>query len=173
MSTRFFADYDLKELQSRLKSIIEVENKDSFRTHFRQAVLLRDECKVSGTVTNDNFKIWTHEQGRSGATGIFYPVIEGRPRPLSQGLEIEFKSRMNFIGRTLFLLLIIMLAYGILTGIVIQENNELKYLVPRFLIGTVLFGLMISVPTFIHFRASKITKEYLVKELELRDKRLK
>ncbi|MFN7331211.1 MAG: hypothetical protein ACK5UP_17090, partial [Bacteroidota bacterium] len=115
-----------------------------------------------------NFKIWTHEQGRSGVTGIFYPIIEGRPRQLSRGLEIEFKSKMNIIGQTIFLLIAIGVGYGIITGIIIQDNNDMKYLIPRFLIGTVLFGLFISVPSFIHIRTARITKQYLIKELGLK-----
>jgi hypothetical protein len=168
MATRFLADYDLNELEKRLNSIIEVKNEDNLKTHLRQTILFKDEGLVSGTVTNDNFKIWTHEQGRSGVTGIFYPIIEGRPRQLSRGLEIEFKSKMNIIGQTIFLLIAIGVGYGIITGIIIQDNNDMKYLIPRFLIGTVLFGLFISVPSFIHIRTARITKQYLIKELGLK-----
>ena len=168
MATRFLADYDLNELEKRLNSIIEVKNEDNLKTHLHQTILFKDEGLVSGTVTNDNFKIWTHEQGRSGVTGIFYPIIEGRPRQLSRGLEIEFKSKMNIIGQTIFLLIAIGVGYGIITGIIIQDNNDMKYLIPRFLIGTVLFGLFISVPSFIHIRTARITKQYLIKELGLK-----
>jgi hypothetical protein len=168
MATRFLADYDLNELKEKLNSIIEVKNEDNLKTHLRQTLLFKDEGLVSGTVTNYNFKIWTHEQGRSGATGIFYPIIEGTPRQLSRGLEIEFKSKMNIIGRTIFLLIIIGVGYGITTGIIIQENNDIKFLIPRFLIGVVLFGLFISVPTFIHSRTARITKQYLIKQLGLK-----
>ncbi len=168
MATRFLADYDLNELKEKLNSIIEVKNEDNLKTHLRQTLLFKDEGLVSGTVTNDNFKIWTHEQGRSGATGIFYPIIEGRPRQLSRGLEIEFKSKMNIIGRTIFLLIAVGIGYAITTGIIIQDDNDIKYLIPRFLIGTVLFGLFISVPSFIHIRTSRITKQYLIKELGLK-----
>ena len=168
MATRFLADYDLNELNKKLNSIIEVKNEDNLKTHLRQALLFQDEGLVSGTVTKDNFKIWTHEQGRSGVTGIFYPIIEGSPRQLSRGLEIEFKSKMNIIGRTIFLLIIIGVGYGITTAIIIQENNDIKFLIPRFLIGAVLFGLFISVPTFIHSRTARITKQYLIKELGLK-----
>jgi hypothetical protein len=168
MATRFLADYDLNELKEKLNSIIEVKNEDSLKTHLRQTLLFKDEGLVSGTVTNYNFKIWTHEQGRSGATGIFYPIIEGTPRQLSCGLEIEFKSKMNIIGRAIFLLITIGVGYGITTGIIIQENNDINFLIPRFLIGVVLFGLFISVPTFIHSRTTRITKQYLIKELGLK-----
>ena len=168
MATRFLADYDLTELKQRINSIIQVKNEDNLKTHLRQILLFKDEGLVSGTMNNENFKIWTHEQSFFGTTNIFYPIIEGLPRQLSRGLEIEFKSRMNIIGRTIFLLIIIGVGYGITTGIIIQENNDIRFLIPRFLIGTVLFGLSISVPTFIHISTVKITKQYLIKELGLK-----
>jgi hypothetical protein len=168
MATRFLADYDLNELKKKLNSIIEVKNEDNLKTHLRQTLLFKDEGLVSGTVTNDNFKIWTHEQGRTGATGIFYPIIEGRPRQLSRGLEIEFKSKMNIIGRAIFLLIAIGIGYAITTGIIIHGDNDIKYLMPRFLMGTVLFGLFISIPSFIYIRTSRVTKQYLIKELGLK-----
>lgn len=86
---------------------------------------------------------------------------------MSRGLEIELKSKMNIIGQTIFLLVVIVVGYAITTGIIIQEDNGMKFLIPRVLIGAVLFGLFISVPTFIHLRTSKITKQYLIKELGL------
>jgi len=171
MPSKYFWDKDVKGLKTKLDSIIEVENEDNLKTHFRQTILFKDSGKVSGTINQDNFKIWTHEQGRGGVTGIFYPIVQGRFRPLSQGLEIEFKSKMNIIGKGVFIGIAIMLAYGILTGIVIQENNEMRFVIPRLLIGTVLFGLMISVPTFIYFKTSRTIKEHLTKELGLRNAR--
>ncbi len=171
MPTKLFWDKDAKELKTKLDAIIEVENEDTLKTHFRQTILFKDNGKVSGTINQDNFKIWTHEQNRRGTTGIFYPIVHGQFKPLSQGLEIELKSKMNIIGKTVFVIIATILAYGILTGIVIQENNEMRFLIPRLLIGTVLFGLMISVPTFIYFKTSRTIKEYLTKELGLRNAR--
>ena len=171
MPTRFFWDKDVKELKARLDSIIDVENEDNFKTHFRQTILFKDNRKVSGTIDQDNFKIWTHEQGRGGVTGIFYPIVQGQFRPLSQGVEIELKSKMNIIGKTMFIAIATILAYGIVTGIVVQENNEVRFVIPRLLIGAVLFGLMISVPTFIYFKTSRTIKEHLMKELGLRNAR--
>lgn len=171
MPTKLFWNKDAKELKIKLDSIIEVENDDTLKTHFRQTILFKDNGKVSGAVNQDNFKIWTHEQNRRGTTGIFYPIVQGQFRALSQGLEIELTSKMNIIGKVFFLIIATVLAYGILTGIVIQDNNEMRFIIPRLLIGIVLFGLMISVPTFIYFKTSKTIKEYLTKELGLRNAR--
>jgi hypothetical protein len=168
MATRFLADYDLNELNEKLDSIIEVKNEDDLKTHLRQIIFFKDEGLVSGTITDYNFKIWTHEQGRSGTTGIFYPVIEGRPKQISTGLEIEFKSKVNIVGRTVFLLIAIGIGYAIATGIIIQENNDLKFLIPRFLIGLLLFGLFIAIPTLIQNQTTKTIKIFLIKALGLK-----
>lgn len=171
MPTKLFWDSDANELRAKLTSIIEVRNEDNLKTHFRQTILFMDNGKVSGTVNQNNFTIWIHEQGKSGVTGIFYPVIQGQFKPLSQGLEIAFRSKMNIIGKTLFIAMATMLAYGIVTGIVAQENNEMRFVILRLLVGSVLFGLMIFVPTFIYFKTSRTIKEYLTKELSLRNAR--
>lgn len=169
MPAKLIWDKDEKELKSKLHSIIEVENEDTLKTHFHQTILSKDNGKVCGTVNQNNFKIWIHEQGRRGATGIFYPIVHGEFRPLSQGLEIELKSKMNIIGKMAFAIITTIFAYGIVTGLVIQENNEIRFLIPRLLIGAVLFVLMISVPTFIYLKTSRTIKEFLSKELGLRN----
>jgi hypothetical protein len=168
MPTRYW-DKDVEELKSKLNSIIEVQNEDNLKTHFKQTILSRDDSKVSGTIKPDHFRIWIHEQGRGGVTGIFYPIVIGQFRPLSQGLEIQFKSKMNIIGKIVFIAIVTMLAYGIITGVVIQQNNEMKFAIPRLLIGIILFGLMISVPSFIYFKTSRTIKTYLTKELGVRN----
>ena len=171
MPRKYYWDNDVEELKSRLNTIIDVQNEDTFRTHFAQTILFKDEYKVSGTIKQESFKIWTHEQGRGGMTGIFYPIVQGRFRPLSQGLEIEFKSKMNIIGKVVFVASSTILAYAMVTGIVIQENNEMRFVIARLLLGTVLFGLMISVPSFIYFKTCRTIKKALIKELGLRDVR--
>jgi len=171
MSKKYYSKYGMNEFVTRLHSIIDIEKEDGLKTHLRQSLMFEDEERVSGKIFNDGFKIWTHEQGRIGVTGIFYPIIEGRAKPLSQGLEIEFKSRMNPLSQLIYSLLAVFFSFYVVTRIVIQENNELKFLIPRTIVALILFGLMMSVPSFIYFRTSKIAKQYLAKELELKNAR--
>jgi hypothetical protein len=170
MPTTLFSDKDAVELKAKLRSIIDVENEDNWKTHLRQTILSKDNWKVSGSVKQDRFAIWSHEHGMI-MTGIFYPIVQGQFRPLSQGLEIVFKSKMNIVGRALFAAIAIMTAYGMWTGIVIQETNELRFLIPRLLIATILFGLMISVPSFIYVRTSRTVTKALIEQLGLRNAR--
>lgn len=173
MSNKYYSKYGMNEFITRLHSIIEVEKEDGLKTHLRQSLMFKDEEKVSGKIFSNGFKIWTHEQGRIGITGIFYPIIEGRVRPWRQELEIEFKSRMNPLSQVIYSLLVVFFSFYVVTRIVIQENNELRFLIPRIIIALILFGLMMSVPSFIYFRTSKISKQYLAKELELKKLELK
>lgn len=171
MEKKFLTNYDLKELKSKLHLMIEVEAEDYFLTHFRQTMLFKNEEVVSGNIKNDSFRLWIHEQGRLGLTGVFYPVVRGKLNPLSQGTEIKINSKMNSIGRAIFLLITSAIAYGVLQSIVIQENNELQYLIPRALMGILLVGLMCTVPLVIHLKASSVIKKYLVDELKLSHQR--
>ncbi len=78
---------------------------------------------------------------------------------------------MNSIGRAIFLLITSAIAYGVLQSIVIQESNELQYLIPRALMGILLVGLMCTVPLVIHLKTSSVIKKYLVDELRLSHQR--
>lgn len=171
MPRKLFCDKDAIELRAKLGSIIEAENDDDLKTHFYQAILFKDNGKVSGIINEDNFKIWTHEQGRAGVTGIFYPIVHGEFRSSGQGLEIELTSKMNIIGKVVYIAFATLLAYSIVAGIVIQEDNQMKFVISRLLIGAILFGLTTSVPTFIYFKTSRTIKQYLTKELDLRSAR--
>jgi len=57
MKSKLFTRYHETERKQLLASIIDIENMDDLKIHF---------------------KVWTHEQGRSEATGIFYPIITGQ-----------------------------------------------------------------------------------------------
>jgi hypothetical protein len=106
---------DVKELKTRLDSIIDVENEDNLRTHFRQTVLFKDNGKVSGQSARINSKFGLTNKGGVVRQVYSYPILYGQFTPLSQGLEIEFKSKMNIIGKGVFIGIALMLAYGILT----------------------------------------------------------
>ena len=154
MEERLYGDYDFKELKSKLKLLIEIKCEDCLHTHFQQVFLFKNGGKVCGSINKDSFKIWIQEQGRAGATGVFYPIIEGSSQPLEGG-----------VGRAFFLLVTIGLSCGLLTGIGIQE--DIAGWILRSLVNLVIIGLFLTVPLFTYFRTSRIIKKYLIKELDL------
>lgn len=167
MAAILFWNGDRAAQESRLNSIIEVENEDNLKTHFRQIVLFKDDGKISGVIYPDRFKIWIQKQGRSGVTGIFYPIIEAQMRYSHRGIAVAFSSKMNIIGRFFCFIGGTVLVYGIATGIVIQENNEMRFIIPRLLAGALLFLLASLVPAAIYFRTSRIVKTHVIRELGL------
>ncbi|HCW08228.1 MAG TPA: hypothetical protein DGG95_12780 [Cytophagales bacterium] len=74
---------------------------------------------------------------------------------------------MNIIGRTIFFLLLIGIGYAITSGIIIQENNNIRFLIPRFLIGVLIFIVFMALPTFIQRTTTKVVKDQLTKVLGL------
>ncbi|MFT6055001.1 MAG: EamA domain-containing membrane protein RarD [Roseivirga sp.] len=78
---------------------------------------------------------------------------------------------MNAIGRTVFLTFTLILSFGILSEIVIQETNELKYLIPRALMGMLLLGVVSTVPLLLYFRTLRIIRTHLINELKLSHQR--
>lgn len=169
MPTILFTNDTKESFQLRLNSIIEIKSKDNLLAHFRKVILFENERKVLGQLETNKFKIWIHEQGRSGVTGIFYIVLTGQFKPLGKGFEIELNSKMNIIGKIAFVIISVMLAYGITKGIIIQADNNIEYLIPRILLGSALFGLMILVPIVSYFQQSRTMKNYIIKELGLRN----
>ncbi|WP_339607275.1 hypothetical protein [uncultured Roseivirga sp.] len=171
MKKKFFTNYDLKELKPKLSLIIEDEDDDAFKTHFSQIFFAKHDDRVTGYLRNESFKLWVYDSEAAGSTGIFYPTIKGNLIPRSQGTEIQFSSKMNVIGRTVFLTFNLILSFGILTEIVIQETNELKYLIPRALMGMFLLGLVSTAPLLLYFRTLRIRKTHLINELKLSHQR--
>jgi len=76
---------------------------------------------------------------------------------------------MNVIGRIFFIPYSLFMAFYVLTAIVIQERNDLKFLIPRIFIALVLYALMTSVPTVIYFRTSRIVKRHVIDGLRKRN----
>jgi hypothetical protein len=166
MSTKYYEDKGILELEEKLNSIIEIENEDNLRTHFQNGILKINNTKVSGEIINNTFKIWTTDK-----LGVFYPVVLGNFKSINNGIEIELSSKMNIIGKALCAGLMTILAYAIIFGIIIQENNEIRFLILRSIVGLIIYGLMLSLPIIIYKRTSKALINYLIEELKIRNAR--
>lgn len=158
---------EIEQLRSKLSSLIELRADDNLKTHLRQIFLFDKEGKLLGNTSQTGFKVWIHEQGRAGATGIFYPVVHCSFQLTSSGTQISLTSKMNLAGRMMLLIIAVLISYGLLTGIIIQNDNTIQYIIPRIFISIVLLILMMSVPLFIFFRTSRIIKSHLASQLGL------
>jgi len=75
MATKLTTNLSIETARLRIKSLIEFESTDRFKTHFNQIFNSANDKYVLGTVDDNSFKIWIG--GRRGVTGIFYPIING------------------------------------------------------------------------------------------------
>lgn len=157
----------IAHLKSKLSSLIERTADDNLKTHLRQIFLFDNEAKLLGNISQTGFRVWIHEQGRSGVTGAFYPVVHGHFSLSTRGVQVSLRSKMNIVGKIIVLVVASLISYGLLTNIILQNDNSIKYLIPRIFVSMVILTLMMSVPLFIHFRTSRIVKRYLVSELGL------
>ncbi|MFT6055000.1 MAG: hypothetical protein ACJAS3_003249 [Roseivirga sp.] len=57
MKKKFFTNYGLKELKSKLSLIIEDEDEDTFKTHFSQIIFSKHDDRVTGHLRNKSFKL--------------------------------------------------------------------------------------------------------------------
>jgi hypothetical protein len=158
---------EIDQVRSRLLSLIECKAEDNLKTHLQQTFLFKNEGKLLGSVDKKLFNVWIHEQGRSGATGIFYPVMYGQFTAMTDGTGVNLDSNMNIVGKLALIVISALISCGLVTGIVIQEDNSIEYLIPRLLISMALLTLMMSVPLFIYFRTSRVIKNRLALQLGL------
>jgi hypothetical protein len=164
MALTLTTNLSIETAQARIQSLIEIERPDTLQTHFDQIFRFKDDTKVLGTMDNHQFKIWISDHNVS--TGIFYPIIKGKLIPTAKGLDIKLTSRLNIIGRIVFLLLSAVIAYYLITHVVIQKRNDLQFLIPRFLIALIMYGLFTSIPTFIYLRTSRIVKRHVIEGIK-------
>lgn len=157
-----------QEITERLQSIIEINTNDSFVTHLKYIVLRENNGLNTGQLKRKSFKFWIHD---FYSTGPFYPVFHADIRGLTRGYEISLKHKMNIAGLFLFLLIYIPLAYVLLTEIIIQENNQLHFLVRRTLVASFLYLLFMTFPLFTYFRTLKLTRNYLLEQLDFNEEK--
>ena len=167
MATKLTTNLSIETVRLRLKSLIEIECTDTFKNHFDQIFKSKNDTRLLGTVENYNFKIWISDN--RGVTGMFYPIIKGNFIKTRNGIDIKIRSQMNMIGLAFFLAYSFSVAYYVLTAIVIQEQNDIKFLIPRFFIALILYGLFTSVPTVNYLRTSKIVKRHVIEGLRKRN----
>jgi hypothetical protein len=96
----------------------------------------------SGNINPNGFTLWRY----SHWVGIFYPIITGEFVKQNDKQILQLRSKINPLVILIFTPLYLFLFYGIITGIIIQEDNSWKFLWKRILAGIFLFSLFLIAP---------------------------
>lgn len=152
-----------EEFQTKLEKLITIREKNNFKNHMFKSVKGSDET-IRGELDNNRFTIW-----RTNRTwnGIFYPIFKGKLYKINNTSVIEIKIRFNPIAEIIVFTLLIGMAYGVLTDIIILENNELKFLFRRNLIGILILLIFQAVPLISYYNLKKQTIKSLEEYFEL------
>lgn len=158
-----------KELQSRLERLIAIREKNSIQNHAFPSNRESEE-KVRGELSENKFTIW---RTNKTLNGIFYPIFKCNVQKINGINIVQIKTRFNPIAEIIVLFLTLGIGYGILTEIIIQSNNELKFLFRRSLIGILLFLIFQSVPLISYYNLKNKTLKGVQEYLELTKVKLK
>jgi hypothetical protein len=157
------------KFQTKLEKLIIVREKNNFKNHMFKSEKGSDET-VRGELNNDRFTIWRTNRNWSG---IFYPIFKGRLYKINNTRVIEIKTRFNPFAELIVLILLIGMTYGVLTDIIIQENNELKFIFRRSLIGILILLIFQAVPLISYYNLKNQTIKSLEEYFELNKVKLK
>lgn len=158
-----------EEFQSRMKRLIDIEEANLIKNHWHRNTWGSDE-KVRGKTTGDKFIIWRTNRSWNG---VLYPIFIGKISRIGETAILKLEVRFNRVAEIIVGLVALSLIYGIVTGIVIQENNELKFLLRRGIVGVILFLIFQTVPLISFYSLKNQTLKGLEKYFELRRIKLK
>ena len=163
MSMKFKSDYNLDEFRNKLNDLIEYHREDNLTSHLKN-IFSKRMNSISGKVESNAFVFWRYSYVWSD---MFYSVINGKVNINGDSLNSELKSKLNRFGLLLVIVLSLFLGYGVLTGIVIQNDNSFKFVIWRLFAGLVLFILLQTVPLIAYFDSKRRTMIILTENLKL------
>jgi hypothetical protein len=145
------------EFQTRVNKLITLPESNSLKNHIFKSNKGGDGT-VRGEFKEGKFTLWRTNKTWSGN---FYPIFKGYHFKINEMDVLEIKTRFNPFAEIIVLVISIVLAYGIITGIIIQSDNEFRFLLRRSVIGIVLFIIFQSVPIFSYYNSKNQTlKEF-------------
>jgi hypothetical protein len=163
MTLRYKSDLRINEFRKKLNELIVNTIDDKFINHCKN-LYSNQAYNVCGKFENNDFAVWRYDYF---LTGMFYSVITGKIENFGDSFIIELKPKFNLFGKFFVLLISLSVGYGILTGIVIQEDNSFKFLIWRLLLGLIIFILFQVVPIFGYLDSQKKTLGLLTEKLKL------
>jgi len=158
-----------EEFRSKMKRLITIEETNSINSHLFRPRRGSDES-VRGKMREDEFIIWRTNRSWNG---VLYPIFIGKILRIGDREILKLKVRFNPVAEIIVGLVTLGLIYGIVTGVVIQENNELEFLLQRGMLGLILFLILQTVPLISFYGLKNQTIKELEKYFELRRVKLK
>lgn len=147
------------ELLNEIKNRIHFSANDSFLSHLKTVFFLR--FGVSGSISPDGFKIWSFGY----LLGALYPVITGEFRKEGDMVSLRISSKLNSLGIAIALITSA-IWIGVVTYLIFQGDNRLKYLLPRSILGLILMLIPFITLGYAIFRYHQILREEIKKECQ-------
>jgi hypothetical protein len=166
----YISELPFLDFRNHLNNIVTYKSNNA-TSILRQFIKMDLADELVGEVKDSNLHVWTYTAGRLTGTGIFFPIIDGQFRSYGEQTILKLTARMNVIGKIILYAIILVLAYAIITGIIIQEDNSMKFLIIRTLAGTFLFSLFMAAPYLSFQHLKKLLIKSLSNELKLKKTR--
>jgi hypothetical protein len=166
----YISELPFLDFKNHLNNIVTYKSNNA-TSILRQFIKMDLADELVGEVKDSNLHVWTYTAGRLPGTGIFFPIIDGQFRSYGEQTILKLTARMNVIGKIILYAIILVLASAIITGIIIQEDNSMKFLINRTLAGTFLFSLFMAVPYLSFQHLKKLIIKSLSNELKLKKTR--
>lgn len=122
---------------------------------------------LRGTVTNESFIVWITN---SYLLGSAYPICKGEISELNEMRALNLTIRFNPIAEIFIIAFNILVAYGLITDLIIQENNAFNFLWKRCIVAIVIFFLINSVPIYIFYSGKSKLFKFVVEILLKKEK---
>lgn len=159
----YLSQLSLIEVQQKLEAIT-TKRANTFKSRFIQLITVSSRTELSGIIRSKSFDIWAFDHFW---TSIIFPILHGQFKQSKMGTVIAIQRKMSETGLFFIWVLGIIISYAIITGVVIQEDNSLTFLIRRIFAGSVLFSLFASFPILVYNHFTNRIMKHLTIELKL------
>ena len=154
------------EVIRSLRSLVDHEGETGIKDHFRYIFNSKYREVLMGNFDSDPYRIWplyTTNLSRGVRLNIFYPIIKIKLLNQSE-THLTFSQQMNPFGLIISLLYVAVLAYIVITGIVVQENMDTNFVINRSLVALMVMAVF-TAPLILVYNstARKLRNEILKK----------
>ena len=165
MAKKYLYNGTTRDLEIALDKLIEVQGEPSLRQFFLYLFKSKVNDKLMGKRQSNRFIFWFISAGRSGHTGIFFPVFAVRYKPYGVFTHVWIRRKMNRIGATICAIpYVVALAAAAIWGFD-WSNLESVLIGTGFVIFAV--SVFVGVPLAIYLHTSSIIRNEIAKKLRL------